>query len=66
MDCGIDDPMETALANGDYDPCTNTWRSPEVLAEYQRAYPKDCPCPGSRNHDPYGRRLAPKEKGEPL
>lgn len=51
LDCGIGDPLEQALADGfGFDDLGN----PTVLPSQYSA--GSCPEPGSRRHDPYGRK----------
>lgn len=45
--------MEVAIANADYDPYDDKWRSPEVRANYVKNYPVTCPTPGSGEFNPY-------------
>lgn len=64
LDCGIDDPLECALAEGawitDYAVLSDGslldksyWRSEEDRVRYTA---KDCPEPGSNRHNPYVKR----------
>lgn len=53
LDCGMEDPMEIALADAHYDPYTETWVSPEVEARYRAEYPRECPHAGEGLCDPY-------------
>jgi hypothetical protein len=44
LDCGVEDGMERALANGDYNPIENTWHG-DTEAEYKRLYSRECTAP---------------------
>lgn len=37
LHCGADDPMEAAIASGDYDPYTRAWRTAATEGEYKAA-----------------------------
>ena len=61
LDCGIEDPLEAALADDayitDYDIMPNGsyadksyWRSEEDRQKYSAG---ECPAPGSNRHNPY-------------
>lgn len=52
LDCGCEDPMEIALADGalDFDKEGNLIPPPEGFPV------EDCPEPMSHNHDPYWKR----------
>ena len=52
LDCGREDPMELALADGKVDDEGNLL--PDALTEADKA---PCPEPGSGRHDPYGGRI---------
>lgn len=55
LDCGADDPMDTALANGDVDYMEEGFKIKPDKVEQYRLGP--CPEPGSKRHDPYAHRL---------
>lgn len=63
LDCGQEDGMEIAIANGDYDPYAEQWESLAVEALYRRKYPPECPCPGEANFDPYHVKWGRHRKG---
>ena len=52
LDCGCDDPMEVALADG--------WDMEGPVPEKYRIGP--CKEPGSRRHDPYDRAALSEER----
>ena len=53
LDCGRDDPMELALADGTYDALTGEFVSEEAKAQYDFS---PCPEPGSNRCNPYVNR----------
>jgi hypothetical protein len=53
LDCGIDDPVEIAIADNLYDPETQTWKDTPEAHRLRELSHKDCPEPGSHRHDPY-------------
>lgn len=59
LDCGISDPWEAALANGDIEVICQAggeypfYRDEEAKARIEAL--RYCPEPGSKRHDPYAR-----------
>lgn len=54
LDCGVEDQVELAIADGVYDPVENTWYDEEretACATIMRS----CPEPNSKRFDPYQR-----------
>jgi hypothetical protein len=58
LDCGCEDPVEIAIAEGGWDVDDNG----EVVFNREIVCPP-CPEPGSRRHDPYAKRSKPNEEG---
>ena len=58
LDCGLEDPMEHALATNLYDPYTDTWEDTEQARTFREeaVANKYCPCPGSDNYNPYKKK----------
>lgn len=56
LDCGREDPVEQALADGKVD--DNGLLLPDALSDDDKA---SCPEPGSKRHDPYARRAGATE-----
>jgi hypothetical protein len=50
LDCGVADPLETAIALADYDPFDQEWASDEARERYDLS---PCHHPGERLCDPY-------------
>lgn len=56
LDCGCDDPAETALANGDYVEVPDDSEQGSHF-EFPNLKVTECPEPGSKRHDPYAAQL---------
>ncbi len=54
LDCGMEDQVEIAIADGVYDPCAVVWTDLK-RKEACIAAMKECPEPGSKRCDPYAR-----------
>jgi hypothetical protein len=52
LDCGVADPFEEAISNPDITRLTK---------DIFKDFPRDCPCPGSNNHNPYVTRQEVKD-----
>jgi len=57
LDCGLEDQLELALADGVYCPVENKWSDPKRKEEAIRLM-AECPEPGSKKHDPYANLTA--------
>jgi hypothetical protein len=55
LDCGIEDPHEIALADGNYIEVEDTTSPLGFHFEFPNVKIEPCPCPGSNNHNPYNR-----------
>lgn len=56
LDCGQDDPFEKAIADGDYDPYTESWRDEATRLKWEPLLQRPCPTQGQRLRDPFRKR----------
>jgi hypothetical protein len=59
LDCGIEDPHEIALAEGNYIEVADSGSAMGFHFEFPNVIVQPCPCPNEGRYDPYRKSLAP-------